>query len=82
MSDFKNIDNDVTTYNLEPYILIDGLTGSTRYIGISISTGDVNGRVWKIKKEWVVGNVRYMGFPDGNQAYEFVWNDRASYTYK
>ena len=43
MSDFNNMNNNIKIYNLEPYILIDGLTGTTRYIGTSLITSDMNG---------------------------------------
>jgi hypothetical protein len=36
----------------------------------------------KNKKKWIAGNVRYMGFPEGNQSYNFIWSGRTSYTYK
>lgn len=82
MPDFDNSHNNDVIYNPEPYILIDGLTGTTRYTGTSLSSGDLTKPIWRIKKVWMVGNVQYMGFPDGNQSYVFIWNDRASYIYK
>jgi hypothetical protein len=82
MADFNNFHDNVKIYNLEPYVLIDGLTGTTRYTGVSISSGDTAKPIWRIKKEWVSGNAQFMGFPDGDQSYVFTWSDRASYTYK
>ena len=82
MADFNNFYDNIKIYNLEPYVLIDGVTGSTRYVGVSISAGDINMPVWKIKKEWQVGNSLFMGFPDGNQSYGFAWSGRTGFTYK
>ena len=82
MALINNFHDNPKIYNIEPYVLIDGLTGNTRYTGISLSSGNVNGATWRIKKEWMVGNVQYMGFPDGDQSYNFIWSGRTSYTYK
>lgn len=74
--------NDVVVYDIEPYEFIDNVSSTTKYIGTSMSYGDGSKPVWRIKKVWVVGNVQYMGFPNGDQSYGFVWNDRALYNYK
>lgn len=82
MALINNIHDNPRLYNLEPYVLVDGLTGNTRYTGVSLSSGDINNPIWRIKKEWIVGNVQYMGFPEGDQSYNFIWSGRTSYTYK
>ena len=81
MSDFNNFYDNVKIYNLEPYVYIDGLSGCTRYIGFSINT-NINLPTWKIKKEWQVGNIQYMGFPNGDQSYGYSWSGRTGYSYK
>lgn len=81
MADFNNFNDNIKIYNLEPYVLISGLTGGTRYTGISLSGGDVTKPIWRIKKEWITGNVQFMGFPNGNQSYVYVWNSGGTYTY-
>lgn len=82
MSDFNNFQDNTKIYDLEPYVLIDGFTGTTQYTGVSISFNDVNKLIWKIKKEWVIGNIQYMGFPDGDQSYLYAWSGRTGHTYK
>ena len=82
MSDFNNFNDNVKIYNFEPYVLIDGLTGTTRYVGSSLHSGNINNPTWRIKKEWEVGNVQLMGFPNGDQTYIFTWSGRTGYTYK
>lgn len=64
----------------EPYEFYDAVTDDEIYIGSSaqaITTVDF----WRIKKFWTVGSLTKMGFPNGNQNFKFVWDDRASYTY-
>ena len=67
--------------NIQPYVFTD-ITGTTTYTGVSISFGDGSKPVWKIKKEWTVGTVRYMGFPNGSQDFAYVWTNRTGYTYQ
>lgn len=81
MTDFNNFNDDIKIYNLEPYVLISGLTGTTKYTGISLLSGDVNKPIWKIKKEWQCNNSQFMGFPDGRQAYEYIWSCALTYNY-
>jgi hypothetical protein len=81
MAVLNNFNDSVKIYNLEPYVLIDGLSGTTRYIGVSI-TNDAGMPTWRIKKEWQSGNMQYMGFPNGDQSNNYVWDCRTTYTYK
>jgi hypothetical protein len=41
----NNIHDNPRLYNLEPYVLVDGITGNTRYTGISLSSGDINNSI-------------------------------------
>jgi hypothetical protein len=70
-----------TEIYIEPYVYVDS-SGTTTYTGTSQSFSDIGAPIWKIKKEWKVGNVTYMGFPNGNQDFVFIWNNRSGYTYK
>jgi hypothetical protein len=80
MSDFNNFNDNIKIYNLEPYVLIDGLTGITRYIGVS-NINNINMPTWRIKREWQCGNAQYMGFPNGDQSNNYAWSGRTGYTY-
>jgi hypothetical protein len=80
--DFNNFNDNIKIYNSEPYVLISGITGSTRYIGVSLIFGDTGKPTWRIKKEWVNNNVKYMGYPNGDQSYSYVWDSGLTYTYK
>jgi hypothetical protein len=80
--DFNNFYDDIKIYNPEPYVLISGLTGTTKYVGISLTSGDTSKSTWRIKKEWQSGNIKLMGFPNGDQSYSYVWDSGSTYTYK
>lgn len=67
--------------NYEPIVLTDTV-GTTIYTANSINANNPAAGVWRIKKEWVSGTTTQMGFPNGSQEFSFVWNNRASYTYK
>jgi hypothetical protein len=67
--------------NIQPYVFVD-TSGATIYTGVSLSFPNGGASVWRIKKEWKVGNVTYMGFPDGDQGFTFIWNNRTGYTYR
>jgi hypothetical protein len=81
MADFNNFNDSIKLYNPEPYILLSGVTGNTKYTGISLISGDITKPTWRIKKEWVNNNVKFMGFPNGDQSYAYVWNSGGTYTY-
>jgi hypothetical protein len=86
MSDFNNF-ND--SYNgqppaaIEPIMLVDQFSPGEIYIGISVNGNDGAAPVWKIKKILLDGTVWKFQFPNGDQSYSFVWDDRISgYTYQ
>jgi hypothetical protein len=66
---------------IEPYVFTDNMSGGTKYTGTSASFANTSIDIWRIKKEWVIGTVTYMGFPDGNQEFKFIWDCRGTYTY-
>ena len=80
MADFKNM-NDGVQYNFNPATLIDEVSSDEIYIGNSSGGKDGNASNWLIKKIWKDGTIWNIGFPNGDQSFKFIWNDRASYTY-
>lgn len=74
---------DFNTYQhkIEAPMLIDEVSSTEYYVGESNNTKDINKNNWRIKRIWKVGFVWYMGFPNGNQDYDFVWDDRDTYIY-
>jgi hypothetical protein len=79
ISDYNS--NNVFAHNIEAPLLVDELSDTEYYIGYSKNTRYVNKANWRIKRIWKVGNVWNFGFPEGNQGFEFVWDERDSYTY-
>jgi len=67
--------------DMQPYVLVD-TSGTTTYIGTSVTFNNEAAAIWRIKKEWTVGTTKYSGFPNGNQDFKFAWSSKASYTYK
>lgn len=66
--------------NIQPYTAVD-VSGTTTYYGTSISFNNGSAAIWRIKKEWKVGNVTYTAYPNGEQEFKFIWNNRTGYTY-
>jgi len=77
----ESTDINIQVINVEPYVFVD-TSGTTTYTGISSGFNSGGSSIWKIKKEWKIGNVVYMGYPNGNQNFSFIWNNRTGYNYK
>lgn len=74
---------EINTYQhkLEAPMLVDEVSSTEYYIGESDNTKNIGKDNWRIKRIWKVGSVWNFGFPDGNQDYIFIWDDRDTYTY-
>ena len=80
MTTGSTFNNQVLSY--EPIVICDGATGSTRYIGTSLSFNKVNAPIWRIKKITVSGAIETMGYPNGDQGFNYAWSGRTGYTYQ
>lgn len=81
MTDF-NTDINARSYNFEPAILIHELSESEIYVGVSNNGGNVTASTWQIKKSVKIGDIWKINlFPDGDQSFSYVWNNRLTYTY-
>lgn len=65
----------------DPVMLIDELSATEYYIGMSNNFKDPGAAHWRIRRIWKIGSVWHFGYPDGNQDFKYVWDDRLSYTY-
>ena len=78
---------NVQERNKDAVMLVDELTSTEYYIGISWNRADQSKPTWRIKRIWKVGTVWHFGFPqpdpkhDGNQEVKWVGDERYSYTY-
>ena len=81
MADF-NTDINVQLQNIEPITLIDEQSSEEYYIGVSTNGRDTSKPYWRIKKIWKDDTVWKIEFPNGDQSYTFIWDDRiGAYTY-
>lgn len=77
----QSTDLNIQTFPYEPVLLIDELSSTEIYIGTSQNTNNLSKANWRIKQIIKVGSVWNIGFPNGDQSYSFVWDDRFGYTY-
>lgn len=67
--------------NYSPTKLIDEVSDSEYYIGISDNGNTKSASTWEIQKCIKTGTIWEFLYPDGDQGFSYVWNDRTSYTY-
>ena len=80
MTDISDSGSVIQTY--DPITLIDEVSSTEYYIGVSNNGNSQSRPVWSIKKIKKTGNVWNITlFPNGLQTSTFVWNNRAIYTY-
>jgi hypothetical protein len=75
-------DINVDMQKIDPVMLVDEVSATVFYIGMSKNTSDIYAPHWRIKKIWKDGSVWHFGFPDGHQGFDFVWDDRTLYVYE
>jgi hypothetical protein len=80
MADFGT-DFNIQSFNIEPSTLIDEASSEEFYIGTSQSSRNTSKAIWRIKKIWKDGTIWKVEFPNGDQSFKFVWDDRSGYTY-
>ena len=71
----------IQTVRIEPPTLIDQHSATNFYIGVSQNFKDPSKPYWQIKRIWQVGTVWYSGYPDGDQTFNFTWDQRLGYVY-
>jgi hypothetical protein len=74
-------DFNIYSYNFEPIVLIDEVSSTEYYIGVSNNGNNQGGANWKIKKISQVSTVWKTEFPNGDQSFAFIWNSRGGYIY-
>ena len=62
-------------------MLVDELSSTEFYIGTSKNDKDPARPYWRIKRIYKIGSVWKFEFPNGDQDFKYVWDDRLSYTY-
>jgi hypothetical protein len=70
-------------YDRTHNMLVDERSSTEYFIGNSKNGVNTSKPIWRIKKIWKIGSVWHFGFPNGNEDFTFVWDNRSSsYTYK
>ena len=77
----ETTDNTVQYISIEPPMMVDELSSTEIYIGTSKNDRNQANPNWRIKRIWKLGSVWRSGFPDGNQDFVFIWDDRFNHTY-
>ena len=63
--------NDLTLhYRVKPPMLIDEVSSTEYYIGVSRNGSDTSKSFWRIQKIWKIGNIWNFGYPDGDQDFK------------
>ena len=81
ISDYGSTSSKVYDHDIESPLLVDEVSDTEFYIGYSNNTRYENKGNWRIKRIWKVGSVWNFGFPNGDQNFTFIWDERDSYTY-
>ena len=69
--------------NYESTRIIDEIATTEYYIGVSNNSANTSASTWKIKRVLKFNNRTWtFTYPDGSQEFEWVWNDRLTYSYK
>ena len=81
MTDF-NTDLNIQFPIIQPIQLIHEASSTEYYYGTSSSGSDTSKPIWQIKKITKTGAVWAVSlFPNGDQFFNYIWDDRLTYTY-
>ena len=86
ISDLQNPNYNGGTGNtaqvLIPKTLIDEVSATEFYIGVSIGGNDTGAPIWSIRRIVLVGTVWATAlYPNGDQSFNFIWDDRTILNY-
>ena len=75
----NDIDTQVDKY--DPIMLVDELSDTEYYVGWSRNFSDPAQANWRIRRIVKIGTVWRFEYPDGKQDFNYIWDDRLTYTY-
>lgn len=67
---------------IKPPMLVDEVSSTEYYIGVSRRYSKEDDDKWRIKRIWKIGSVWHFGYPDGIQDFNYRWSERFTYTYR
>lgn len=62
-------------------VLVDTSTTGTYYVGEAVPNSATSSALWRISKVAVSSTLTTVKFADGNDNFDGIWDDRASYSY-
>ena len=74
-------DFNVQQHNIDQIMLVDERSSIEYYIGMSNNFKDPSKSSWRIKRILKIGNVWKFEFPEGNQEFKYIWDERLNYSY-
>jgi abortive infection bacteriophage resistance protein len=77
-----NISNDDIAIHYDPTKLVDEISSTEIYIGISNNDNNETASTWQIKKIWQDGTVWKFEYPNGKQDFIYAWSNRFGYDYE
>lgn len=77
----QGTDINTIQHDFETPFLVDEVSSTEFYIGYSKNSSSRSAANWRIKRIVQISSVWNFEFPDGNQNFVFVWDDRDTYDY-
>lgn len=77
----QGTDINTIQHDFETPFLVDEVSSTEFYIGYSNNSSNRSAAHWRIKRIIQISSVWNFEFPDGNQNFVFVWDDRDTYDY-
>jgi len=73
--------DNLQLFNLEAPMLVDEISTTEYYIGVSENTKNTSQPNWRIKKISKSGTTWLFEFPNGDQDFKYAWDLRLSYDF-
>jgi len=79
---YFNDEIDVQSHKIEAILLVYEASSTEYYIGTSRNDKDTGRPYWRIKRVIKIGNEWNFQFPNGDQSFKYVWQDKFTYVYQ
>lgn len=79
----QNSDLNIQFQPQEPVTLVHEYSTTEYYVGVSTNGRDTSKATWQIKKISKSGDVWNLNkFPNGDQSFKYIWDERLTYIYE
>lgn len=73
---------NIQMQQMQPITLVHEYSPTEYYVGVSTNGSDTSKANWQIKKMSKSGDIWTVNrFPNGDQSFKYVWDDRLIYIY-